>query len=65
MTSFATKVLAVVTRIPYGKTLTYKEVARRAGHSCHRVVRSDGAFGGYWWVQEGKKAFLAKEKSDF
>ena len=31
MTSFAEKVLNVVRRIPKGKTLTYKEVARRAG----------------------------------
>lgn len=32
MTSFIEKVLAVVRRIPRGKTLTYKEVARRAGN---------------------------------
>ena len=29
--SFTNRVLAVVSRIPKGKTLTYKEVARRAG----------------------------------
>ena len=31
MTTFKEKVYAVVARIPRGKTLTYKEVARRAG----------------------------------
>lgn len=31
MTSFAKKVLAVVSRIPRGKTLNYQEVARHAG----------------------------------
>ncbi|MDO8574336.1 MAG: MGMT family protein [bacterium] len=31
MISFTKKVLGVVRRIPKGKTLTYKEVARRAG----------------------------------
>ncbi|RJP44934.1 MGMT family protein [Candidatus Parcubacteria bacterium] len=31
MTSFAKKVLATVRRIPRGKTLTYGEVARKAG----------------------------------
>jgi len=30
-TRFAERVLAIVGRIPYGKTLTYQEVARRAG----------------------------------
>ena len=40
MTSFATKVLAVVKRIPRGKTLTYGEVARRAGRP--RAYRAVG-----------------------
>lgn len=31
MTSFKQNVFAVVAKIPRGKTLTYKEVARRAG----------------------------------
>ncbi|HEY4494014.1 MAG TPA: MGMT family protein [Candidatus Paceibacterota bacterium] len=31
MTTFAQKVLQVVRKIPKGKILTYKEVARRAG----------------------------------
>lgn len=32
MKSFKQKVLAVVSKIPKGKTLTYKEVAKRAGN---------------------------------
>ncbi len=40
MTSFTEKVLAVVRRIPRGKTLTYKEVARRAGRP--RAYRAVG-----------------------
>lgn len=64
--TFADKVRAIVKKIPKGKTMTYKEVAQRAGNPkaaravgaimrtnyderipCHRVVRSDGAMGGY------------------
>lgn len=38
-TKFTQKVLAVVTLIPRGKTLTYKEVAARAGFpGAHRAV---------------------------
>ena len=40
MTLFAKKVLAAVSRIPRGKTLTYKEVARRAGRP--RAYRAVG-----------------------
>ncbi len=40
MTSFTTRVLTVVARIPRGKTLTYKEVARRAGNP--RAYRAVG-----------------------
>lgn len=37
--SFRDRVLAVVAKIPRGKTLTYKEVARRAGSPrAHRAV---------------------------
>lgn len=31
MTDFATRVYAIVSKIPVGKTLTYAEVARKAG----------------------------------
>jgi O-6-methylguanine DNA methyltransferase len=64
---FCRKVYDVVNRIPYGKTMTYKEVAamlgsvnkaRAVGNAlhgnplpiltpCHRVVRSNGAAGGF------------------
>ena len=66
MKTFTEKVYEVVKKIPKGKVLTYKEVAKMAGnikasravgnilhknHSpkipCHRVIRSDGKFGGY------------------
>lgn len=40
MTSFAQKVLAVVRKIPKGKVLTYKEVARLSGRP--RAYRSVG-----------------------
>ncbi len=41
MQTFKEKVLEIVRRIPKGKTLTYKEVARRAGSpSASRAVGS-------------------------
>jgi methylated-DNA-[protein]-cysteine S-methyltransferase len=37
--TFKSKVLKVVSRIPLGKTLTYKEVAQKAGHpGAYRAV---------------------------
>lgn len=64
--TFQEKVYEVVKKIPKGKALTYKEVAKMAGNPrasravgnilhnnhdpnipCHRVIRSDGKFGGY------------------
>ena len=78
--TFKQKVFAIVQKIPKGKTLTYKEVAVRAGsplsaqavgnilHTnydktipCHRVVRSDGKFGGYNKGAKSKIALLKKE----
>ncbi|MBI2013613.1 MAG: MGMT family protein [Candidatus Colwellbacteria bacterium] len=40
MTRFRERVLAIVKKIPRGKTLTYKEVARRAGNA--RAARAVG-----------------------
>lgn len=39
--SFRLRVLAIVARIPRGKTLTYKEVAKRAGNP--KAARAVGA----------------------
>lgn len=41
MTEFKSKVFAVVAKIPKGSTLTYKEVAKRAGSP--RAFRAVGA----------------------
>ena len=77
-TPFQKKVWQALTEIPKGKTLTYKELARRIGRPrairavanavgrnplaplipCHRVIRSDGAIGGY----SGKGGVKAKIK---
>jgi len=41
MTTFKEKVFAVVKKIPKGETMTYKEVARKAGNS--KASRAVGA----------------------
>ena len=80
MKTFAEKVYAVVQKIPKGKVLAYKEVAKRAGNAnasravgnilnknydpkipCHRVIRSDGKFGGYNRGEKKKKEILKSE----
>jgi O-6-methylguanine DNA methyltransferase len=80
MEIFSEKVKSIVAKIPCGKTLTYAEVARRAGSPrayravgnilnknynskipCHRVVRSDGALGGYNRGIKKKKEILRRE----
>jgi methylated-DNA-[protein]-cysteine S-methyltransferase len=81
MKTFKERVYAVVAKIPRGKTMTYQEVARRAGSPrayravgnimnrnpdtkrvpCHRVVRSDGAPGGYARGTKMKVVLLKKE----
>jgi len=80
MKSFAEKVYDVVRKIPKGKVLTYKEVAKKAGSEkasravgnilhknfdphipCHRVIRTDGKFGGYNRGSENKIDKLRKE----
>lgn len=39
MNSFSEKVLRVVAKIPYGKTLSYKQVAQKAGRpAAYRAV---------------------------
>lgn len=78
--SFRDDVFSVVSQIPRGSVLTYKEVACRAGRPrayravgnilnknydtlipCHRVVRSDGASGGYNRGSEKKISLLELE----
>ena len=82
MKTFSEKVREVTAKIPRGKTLSYAEVARRAGsprayravgnilnqnHNpkipCHRVIRSDGALGGYNRGGGKKEEILRKEKA--
>src|SRR5216117_3705402 len=77
-TAFQRRVWQELQRIPFGKTRSYGEVARRIGQPnatravaracatnpaaliipCHRVVREDGALGGYRWGVERKEALL-------
>ena len=80
MKSFTEKVYGVVRKIPKGKVLTYKEVAKKAGNEkasravgnilhknfdpqipCHRVIRTDGKFGGYNRGTESKIEKLRNE----
>lgn len=74
------RVLSIVAAIPKGATMTYKEVAERAGRPrayravgnilnknydpaipCHRVVRSNGARGGYNRGVSQKRKLLQNE----
>jgi len=79
--TFKERVFKVVSQIPKGQTLTYKEVAQKAGSPkayravgnvlntnrdtknvpCHRVIRSDGEIGGYYWGVESKRKKLKEE----
>ncbi len=80
MTDFSKKVLIVVSGIPKGTVLTYKQVAERCGKPktyravgnilnknynpkipCHRVICSDGSFGGYNRGKDRKKELLRSE----
>ena len=51
--TFKEKVFSVVRAIPAGKVLTYRQVGNilttnyDSAIPCHRVIRSDGAPGGY------------------
>lgn len=80
---FREKVFEIVKQIPKGKTLSYKEVAKRAGNPkaaravgrilnsnkdlvnipCFRVVRSNGAVGGYKLGIKKKIKLLKAEKA--
>ncbi|MDE1810498.1 MAG: MGMT family protein [Candidatus Micrarchaeota archaeon] len=81
LTPFQAKVLLIVSTVPMGKTVTYKQLARMAGRPkayravgtalnrnpfpvripCHRVVRSDGDIGGYFYGKRKKMELLVRE----
>jgi O-6-methylguanine DNA methyltransferase len=80
MKTFRQKVFEITSKIPKGHTLTYKQVATKAGNPkasravgailktnfdpdipCHRVIRSDGKFGGYNRGEKNKIKFLKEE----
>ena len=62
--SFSEKVISIVVRIPKGRTLTYKEVARRAGNE--KAARAVGNILNKYYkdcVKAGKKTIPAIELS--
>lgn len=79
---FFQQVWRAMREIPAGTTISYAELAARAGNSravraagnacarnllapffpCHRVLRSDGALGGYAYGLKVKDALLAHEE---
>lgn len=81
-TPFQRAVWAVLQTIPYGQTISYGEVARRAGYPtalravgtavgrnpllifvpCHRVIRGDGALGGFAEGPLVKQRLLQREE---
>ena len=81
LTPFQVKVLLTVSRVPRGKTVTYKQLARMSGYPnsyravgtalnknpfpvtipCHRVIRSDGDIGDYFYGRKKKMELLKSE----
>jgi len=72
----------IVKMIPEGKTMSYKDVAKRAGVPrawravgnilnknyspeipCHRVIKSNGKFGGYNRGMDKKRELLERERN--
>ena len=83
-TPFQKQVWSALVRVPSGATVSYAQLAKRAGLEardsravagacarnhiavlvpCHRVVRTDGAMGGYHWGTDMKQGLLAAEKA--
>ncbi|TPH31568.1 methylated-DNA--[protein]-cysteine S-methyltransferase [Helicobacter pylori] len=60
-TSFQKQVWSALMAIPYGKTKSYDEIAISLIVPCHRVVRKNGALGGYNGGIEVKKWLLEFE----
>lgn len=69
-------------KLPWGKTVSYAQLARMVGHPravrgvasacarnpvgfvvpCHRVVRTGGGLGGYYWGLDRKRWLLEREQ---
>lgn len=80
-TDFQVRVLMETSRIPYGRVISYKEMASRVGCKngaravanvlgrnpfrgyipCHRVIRSNGEYGGYRWGKDEKRRLIESE----
>jgi methylated-DNA-[protein]-cysteine S-methyltransferase len=80
-TTFQLRVWQELRRIPYGTTISYRELARRVGSPkacravgqanavnpipliipCHRVIKADGALGGYSAGLDRKRRLLDHE----
>ncbi|MFT6835237.1 MAG: AraC family transcriptional regulator of adaptative response [Francisellaceae bacterium] len=83
-TVFQKKVWDFLRSIPYGKVMSYGEIANAIGSPkayravanacagnnialvipCHRVIRGDGAIGGYRWGEERKRAIIDLERTN-
>jgi len=83
-TPFQKKVWSTLLRVPWGKTLSYQELARKVGKPravravanacarnpiafvvpCHRILRSDGSLGGYYWGPSRKQQLLRREREE-
>lgn len=81
-TPFQLSVWEAISKIPYGKTISYTELAQEIGKPtafravanacgknkiailvpCHRVVRSNGGYGGYRWGYDLKVKLLSRER---
>ena len=71
-TEFRRRVWEVLLTIPYGRTVSYGDIARQvakqmglacmSAQACHRVVGSDGSLTGYAGGMERKQALLQLER---
>ena len=82
-TAFQKKVYEAILKIPYGETVSYKQLGEMIGlkkgyqaignalHKnplliivpCHRVIKTDGSYGGYVLGEEIKKYLLSMEST--